>query len=112
MTARSGGPLWKTAFPKNNIFEEQKSEKHIQIRKSDISDPSLLSALGWVYGRSEGFPRTAYFIPGRDGMGVGAISEIVSSAPAAASSMTNTSKTPKSQRTKKSPLGLITEIRI
>ena len=23
----------------------------------------------WVYGRSEGFPRTGYFIPGRDGMG-------------------------------------------
>ena len=33
--------------------------------------------------RSEGFPRTAYFIPGCDGMGVGAISEIV---PAAAAS--------------------------
>ena len=39
--------------------------------------------------RSEGFPRTAYFIPGCDGMGVGAISEIVpASAAAAAASFT------------------------
>ena len=38
--------------------------------------------------RSEGFPRTAYFIPGCDGMGVGAISEIVPASAAAAASFT------------------------
>ena len=42
-----------------------------------MEDPSLLSALGWVYGRSEGFARTAYFVPGCDGMGVWPNSEIV-----------------------------------
>ena len=31
----------------------------------------LLSALGWVYGRSEGFPLAAYSIPGREGRGPG-----------------------------------------
>ena len=48
-----------------------------------MEDPSLLSALGWVYGRSEGFPRTAYFVPGCDGMGVWPNSEIVLPAPPA-----------------------------
>ena len=60
--------------------------------------------------RSEGFARTAYFVPGRDGIGVWPNSEIVPAS--SASSVANTSKTPKSQRTKKSPLGLRTEIRI
>ena len=63
------------------------------------------------FRRSEGFARTAYFIPGRDGVGVWPNSEIVP-ASASASSVAYTSKTPKSQRTKKSPLGLRTEIRI
>ena len=44
--------------------------------------------------RSEGFPRAAYFVPGRDGIGVWPISEIVTPEPAsAAPTVTNTSKT-------------------
>ena len=44
-------------------------------------------------GRSEGFPRAAYFVPGRDGIGVWPDSEIVqAAAAAAASSVANTSK--------------------
>ena len=33
--------------------------------------------LGWVYYRSEGFPLTGYFVPGRDGIGVWPIPKIV-----------------------------------
>ena len=47
-------------------------------------------SLGWVTGRSEGFPLAAYLVPGRDGMGAWPNSEIVRAA-GAASSMTNTS---------------------
>ena len=51
--------------------------------------------------RGEGFARAAYFVPGCDGIGVWPNSEIVpASSASAASSVANTSKTPKSQRTK------------
>ena len=36
-----------------------------------------LSARAGIYGRSEGFPLAAYFVPGRDGMGVWPNSKIV-----------------------------------
>ena len=49
--------------------------------------PSLLGNFSRMYHRSEGFPRTAYFVPGRDGIGVWPDSEIVRSAAAAASSL-------------------------
>ena len=64
----------------------------------------------WDEHRSEGFAGAAYFVPGRDGIGVWPNSEIVP-APQA-SSVTNTSKTHKNKNTKTSPLGLRTEIRI
>ena len=47
---------------------------------------------------SEGFPRAAYFVPGRDGIGVWPISKIVP--PSAAASVTNTSKHLKTQKQK------------
>ncbi len=56
-----GGPLWTTAFPENDCFEKHNLEKTRFLGKtgkwdswefppSNMEDPSLLSALGWVYG--------------------------------------------------------------
>ena len=49
----------------------RKNTKIRKIRKKRIFiyNPSLLSAEAGLY-RSEGFPLTCYFIPGRDGAGV------------------------------------------
>ena len=42
----------------------------------------------FAINRSEGFPRAAYFVPGRDGIGVWTNSEIVPAPASAASSVT------------------------
>ena len=46
---------------------------------------ALTGQITQAISRSEGFARAAYFVPGRDGMGVWPNSEIVPSAPPASS---------------------------
>ena len=46
-------------------------------RNSSLCLTSVISPQGGVYGRSEGYARTGYGIPGRDGMGAGGGQEIL-----------------------------------
>ena len=61
-------------FPPTNIFVASR------FLHRDFCNPLAPISLAGPYGRSEGFPRAAYFVPGRDGIGVWPISEIASTA--------------------------------
>ncbi len=57
------GPVGKLGFPpKPPIVKNSKTQTNRKIIKNARS-----YQLSWPYGRSEGFPLAAYFIPGREG---------------------------------------------
>ena len=70
--------------PPQKPWGNRKVKKSTEKSKNDPKNTRSYQ-LGWALCRSEGFARTAYFVPGCDGMGVRPNSEIVQPRPPAPS---------------------------